>query len=309
MGILDARVKKAIFIIFRDFIMKKNNSSKSSKGIGNTNDSLKKQISPARHWEFTLNNYTEDDISHLEKLDRSIVPIFVGQSEVGDKGTAHLQCTFSYADGEKGRPLNLFKDLLGHARCSFRKVRSIKRIRPYCCKEDRGTDERGWRFMYGWKKPVQLVKMTYAKLRPYQKTIADYFKEPCDPLFSRDIVWIWEPDGNVGKTIMSMYFCDQTQALVVGGKASDIFCGVAKEVAEGRMPSLVIFDIPRSSNGYISYKAIEKIKDGIYYSGKYESGMCRFNRPHVLCMANEPPEIPALSEDRWKVFRYGEGLV
>lgn len=288
------------------------NSSKSSGGIGNTNDapkSKKKQISPAKHWEFTLNNYTEQDIKNIENLDSSIVPIFVGQSEVGDNGTPHLQCTFSYGMGEKGRPLTMFGVLLGHRRCSFRKVRSVKHIRAYCSKAERGADKRGWSYRRGWEKPEALVKMTYSLLRPYQKQIADYFKANADPLFSRDIIWIWEPDGNVGKTIMSMYFTDNRNALVVGGKAQDIFCGVAKEIQEGRMPKIVIFDIPRSSGGYVSYRAIEKVKDGIFYSGKYESGMCRFNRPHVVCFANEPPDEERLSSDRWKVVRYGEPLV
>ena len=289
--------------------MRKTKSSNSSEGVGNTNDppkAKKKQISPARHWEFVLNNYTELDIKRIESLDRSIVPIFVGQTEIGENGTPHLQCTFSYNEGEKARPLKYFKVLLGHARCSFRKVRSLKHIRPYCCKDERGEDKRNWRCMWGWKKPRALVKMTYKKLRPYQKKIADKFKEPADPLFSRDIWWFWEPEGNVGKTIMSMYFCDQRDGLVVSGKAHDIFCGVAKEVAEGRTPELIIFDVPRSSQGYVSYQAIEKIKDGIFYSGKYESGMCRFNRPHVVCFANEPPDEERLSSDRWNVVRYGE---
>lgn len=280
-------------------------------GFGNTRESnnpKKKQISPSRHWEFVLNNYTEEDIKLIESIDSSIVPIFVGQSEIGESGTPHLQCTFSYKEGKKARPQKLFSDLLGHLKCSFRKVRSIKHIRAYCSKEDRGEDKRGWRMIRGWQQPVQLVKMEYHMLNEYQKSIANYFKKPCHPLFSRDIVWIWEPDGNIGKTVTSTYFCDQTAAIVVCGNAKDIFCGVAKEVSEGRMPSLIIFDIPRCSSGYISYKAIEKIKDGLFYSGKYESAMCRFNRPHVLCFANEPPNVEALSNDRWKIFRYGDTI-
>lgn len=288
-------------------------SSKSSAGVGNTKTPAKRQISAARHWGFTLNNYTENDILNLEKIDRSIVPIFVGQSEVGDgtpenpDGTPHLQCTFSYHEGDKRRPIQMFYELLGHKRCSFRSVKP-KLMRPYCCKSDRGKDTRGWSFIYGWKKPRPLVKMTYDLLRPEQKKIVDLFKEPCDPLFSRDIYWIWEAKGGVGKTVLSMYFCDQMDALVLGGKASDIFCGVAKLVADKRTPEIFIFDIPRSSNGYISYRAIEKVKDGLFYSGKYDSDMVRFNRGHVVCFANHPPDMcdTTLSEDRWKIFEYSD---
>jgi len=289
--------------------MKNTNSSSSSKDLGNNrtkSNTKKKQISPARNWEFVVNNYTEEDIKNLEKLDSSIVPVFVAQTEVGEKGTPHIQATFSFAKGKKGRPSSVIKAALGHGRFSARKVKKIENIRNYCIKQDRGDDKRGWRVCRGWKPHRRLVKMTYELLRPYQKLIADKFVDYADPLFSRDIWWFWEPEGNVGKTIMSMYFTDQRGALVVGGNAGDIFCGVARECEAKREPEVVIFDIPRSSRGYVSYKAIEKVKDGIFYSTKYESGMCRFNRPHVICFANELPDEERLSSDRWNIVRYGE---
>lgn len=283
-------------------------SSTSSTGIGNTKQfpkTKKKQISPAKHWEFTLNNYTEQDILKIESSIRSNsspFEVFVGQSE--KETTPHLQCTVSFK--KKGRPLEHFANMLGHRRCSFRKVRDVKATRMYCSKEDRGSDKRNWCLVKGWQRPRGLVTVSYGILNKYQKQIVDYFRKPCHPLFSREIIWVWEPLGNVGKTILSMYFADNARCIVVGGKSNDIFCGVAKEVAEDRAPDIVIFDIPRSCKGYISYKGIEKIKDGIYYSGKYESGMCRYNRPHVLCFANRPPEMgdDIMSEDRWKVIHY-----
>ena len=47
---------------------------------------------------------------------------------------------------------------------------------------------------------------------------------------------------------------------------------------------------------------MEAIKNGCFFSGKYESGMVRFNSPHILVFANEPPERTKLSQDRWCVF-------
>lgn len=74
--------------------MKVPDSSNSSTGNGNTKHSPNtktKQISPAKRWCFTLNNYTDDEIS-------SIVPVFnercrlgLFSKEVGDSGTPHLQ--------------------------------------------------------------------------------------------------------------------------------------------------------------------------------------------------------------------------
>jgi len=281
------------------------NSSKSSGKNGNTRHSSKKQISPAKHWEFVLNNYQQADILSLEKLDSSIVPVIVAQSEIGETGTKHLQVQISFS--KKVRPINIIKGVLGHARCSFRKVRDLHKTRMYCSKED--TYDGHWRYTRGWKRPQELALITYDMLRPYQKSIADFFKVQCDPRFSRDIHWFWEPKGNMGKTILSTFFCDQRDALVLGGKKADCFFGVQKYIqSHGAGPEIVILDVPREIMDYISYSAIEKVKDGLFFSGKYESDMVRFNRPHVLVFANEEPRFDAMSADRWKVHRYGEPL-
>ncbi len=279
-------------------------SSKSSKGVGNTKQPPKRQISAARHWEFTLNNYSNSDISAIEQLDSSIVPIIVGQSEVGDSGTPHLQVTFSYGKNQKGRPLNMLIRAFGHNRASIRKVRNVKNTRNYCHKDD--THDNIWRYARGWSKPVPLATITYDILDEYQKSIADFFKKPADPRFSRDIYWFYEREGNMGKTILSTFFYDQRDACLVGGKASDCFLGVSKylETHDGQGPQIVIIDIPRSSHKYVSYTAIEKIKDGLLFSGKYESKPCRFNRCHVICFGNEEPNYSEMSEDRWKIIEF-----
>lgn len=282
------------------------NSSKSSGKNGNTNHSSKKQISPAKHWEFTLNNYTKADILALEELDRSIVPVIVGQTEVGENGTKHLQVQISFS--KKVRPINILKEELGHARCSLRMVRNLHKTRMYCSKDDTYDDH--WRLARGWKRPQEVALITYDILNDYQKSIADFFKDNCDPRFSRDIWWFWEPTGNVGKTILSTFFCDQRDALIIGGKKADCFYGVQKYILNhhGAGPDLVIIDVPRDTLDYISYSAIEKVKDGLFFSGKFDSDMVRFNRPHVLVFANERPRMCAMSADRWKIMRFGNAL-
>lgn len=285
--------------------MRNKNSSNSSGKVGNTSQPSPKQISPARHWEFTLNNYSEADILTLEKLNSSIVPVLVGQSEIGETGTKHLQVQISFSN--KVRPINILKGELGHARCSFRKCRNLHKTRMYCSKDD--TYDGHWRFARGWKRPHELALITYEILNVYQKSVADFFQKPCDPRFSRDIHWFWEPKGNMGKTILSTFFCDQRDALIIGGKKADCFYGVQKYIANrGGGPTIVIIDVPRETLDYVSYAAIEKVKDGLFFSGKYDSDMVRFNRPHVIVFANERPRVAAMSLDRWKIHRYGEAM-
>lgn len=287
--------------------MKTKNSSKSSGKKGNNSPSSRKQISPSRHWEFVLNNYQEADILALNKLRSSIVPVIVGQSEVGESGTKHLQVQISFS--KKVRPINILKRELGHARCSFRKVRDLHKTRMYCSKDD--TYDGHWRLSRGWKRPKELALITYDILNDYQKSIADFFQKSCDPRFSRDIHWFWEPKGNMGKTILSTFFCDQRDALIIGGKKADCFYGVQKYIINhhGAGPEIVIIDVPRETLDYVSYSAIEKVKDGLFFSGKFDSDMVRFNRPHVIIFANEEPRRSAMSEDRWKIHRYGESMI
>jgi len=68
-------------------------------------------------------------------------------------------------------------------------------------------------------------------------------------------------------------------------------------------PKVVIIDIPRTSESFVSYGGIEKIKDGCFFSGKYESGMVLYDNPHVICFANFPPVSETMSADRWHIVK------
>lgn len=73
---------------------------------------------------------------------------------------------------------------------------------------------------------------------------------------------------------------------------------VCTSVKKGRDPQIVIWDVPRSVEDHISWQAIESVKNGFFYSGKYEGGQCMFDNPHVVIFANIPPPKGHLSEDR-----------
>lgn len=48
-------------------------------------------------------------------------------------------------------------------------------------------------------------------------------------------------------------------------------------------------------------KIIEQIKNGIYFSGKYESQMKYDKPPHVVVFSNTMPDQSKLSADRWNI--------
>jgi hypothetical protein len=60
---------------------------------------------------------------------------------------------------------------------------------------------------------------------------------------------------------------------------------------------LVICDVPRAAGNFVNYGALEQVKNGLFFSSKYESEMAVFNPPHVICFANSKPKEMA----RWRL--------
>ena len=79
---------------------------------------------------------------------------------------------------------------------------------------------------------------------------------------------------------------------------------------DGDTPEFVIYPIPRSyAAEYVSYEAIESVKDMFFYSGKYEGGAICGNCPHVLVFANHPPDTSKMSIDRWNIVQIDENEI
>lgn len=70
---------------------------------------------------------------------------------------------------------------------------------------------------------------------------------------------------------------------------------------KGSWPSIIIYDIPRTQLDYVNYDALEKLKNGMAMSGKYEGGIILMPNPHVVVFANRPPDESKLSSDRWVI--------
>lgn len=264
----------------------------SSKGEGNTITSpspVKRQISPAKLWCFTLNNYTDTDISACSSKFSLVCKCCIFSKEIGESGTPHLQgfCEFKI----KCRPISHgLTERISWRKCKGNKQQNI----DYCSKDGD--------ICYSIGIPKPIVRITSNMLRIDQLKIADMFVNDEHPIHGRKIYWFWESKGGWGKSMLATYMIDQMNATEVSGKGADVLCGVQRLIEEnGECPPIVIYDIPRSVCDYVSYMSIEKLKDGKFFSGKYESGMVRYNRPHIICFANEPPKEELLSKDRWVI--------
>lgn len=265
------------------------NSSISSTEGGNTRLPLaqsKKQISPAKRWCFTLNNYTDMDISSIVPILREETTLSLFSKEVGEGGTPHLQGYLEFKS--KKRPLSVFACC---TRIHFEKAKGNRKQNiEYCCKDAEPY------FSVGLPETLKLITPT----KYWEKNIIEIIKGPIN---NRRIYWFWETKGGIGKSQFTKYLCAKHNALILSGKNADMKYGIVSYMNNnnGIAPKIVIFDIPRSQLEYISYTGLEEVKNGCFFSSKYESQMILFNSPHIIVFANEEPQYDKLSRDRWYV--------
>lgn len=93
--------------------------------------------------------------------------------------------------------------------------------------------------------------------------------------------------------------------VVQGGKGLDILNQLAQRIDETKKkPNLVIIDYPRCIDGCISYNALEQIKNGHFYPGKYKGNVEIIMRsPMLVIFANWLPILDKMSEDKWKIIK------
>lgn len=263
--------------------------------VGNT-----KQPSNCRYWCFTLNNYTKKDISGILSTDSSKIYRFVFQEETGDeseenKGTPHLQGFIDYGLGQKSRPMNYFKKILGHARTHWEQTRNVARSIKYCQKERTRTGET-------FRRRIEPTFTLELDLYDWKRCIVKICKTKPD---DRTIYAIVGSDGLEGKTTFGKWlYMNLERVIVLSGKASDMKNAIIDyEKKRTELPKIIVINIPRSVNQtYISWSGIEEIKDMFFYSGKYEGGMICGANPHVFIFTNNIPDLAKMSTDRWKII-------
>lgn len=251
----------------------------------------------ARCWgPNTWNNWTEEDLASLTMYCEANCEDYAINQEVGVEGTPHLQFCMKFKNAR------MFDSL----KKSFPKVhwersKNWAATKTYCCKSDTAVANTIKKKDHPYKHVTddEFVNENL-ELFDWQERIESLMMSPVD---RRKIMWMWEPDGNRGKTsfVRHLIIKFPREVLFVSGKAADIKYAIVECVKKGFNLKLVIFHCVRSMEQYISYEAIESVKDGIFFSGKFESGMVIFNRPHCLCIANFEPDTTTLSKDRWEI--------
>lgn len=259
-------------------------------GEGNTHSSPLKtkttQVPKRKQHFFTWNNYTESDIGGILDYFNKHAIKYAFQEEIAPSTeTPHLQGMVIFKDEKRSTQWD--PKSKGH----WEKLKDS--TGKYQLKEEsRKPNGRQW--TKGFPKPIKTIENLY----DWQLDILNIYKEEPD---DRKIYWFWEGPGKVGKSAFVKYmvikhgclFCD-------GGKKSDLI----NLVFNNNMDECkcILWDLPRTSEGKISYATLESVKNGLICNTKYETGVKAFNPPHIFVFANFPPDDPSkLSADRWVI--------
>ena len=284
----------------------------------------------AKHWAFTLNNYTDADI--ITELPEGVSYYLAGQ-EVATTGTRHLQGHISLL---KKKRLPFLRKI--HPRAHFSVVKDLSGHINYCKKEATGIIEigtvptekgtrtdieefkravkgglydlnevrEGFSSLYARCPRFCLEYITQHRPKPvipeyalyqWQEDLVKVLDSPVDP---RRIIFRIDITGNAGKSYFADWYCQKYEDAVIlePGKKSDlsyVFSQITKT------PRVVFYDCPRVKIEHMSYEFLESLKNGRMMVSKYESRMYFFERPHVVVFMNDMPCSVSLSADRYDI--------
>lgn len=243
-------------------------------------------VKKSRAWFFT---WDKPDIDFVEQLRSTFGDLeFVFQLECANSGLIHVQGVMRFKNPVSKWP---------NVNCHWERCRNWRSAIKYCSKVSTRIDG-PWTNIKGlkWRDTV-IDPMKGKTLYKWQAEIIDTIKDKPD---DRKVYWYWDPEGNTGKSCLAKHIRMKYSCIVLNGTAKDCFCALKTRLEDNDI-KIVIFDLSRSQKNYVSYQAIEQIKNGMFFSGKYESNDIIMNPPHLIVFANFEPDHEKLSLDRWKI--------
>jgi len=270
------------------------------RGLGNTITKPYDGKKEYRQLFWTWNNYSEDDLKGIKAWFDSRKNLeYIFQQEIGETGTPHLQGCFN---SKSSISFDFLKKKF--PKVHWEPVISWNASIEYCSKS-LTRDPNGQTYS-NFTRKAQIARRAivdyfdHTLCRPWQQKVLDEIKNEC--VNDRKIHWYCDFKGGCGKStlVRHLLITYPGEILCVSGKECDIKFGISEFVKKNDLKVLIL-DLPRTVEDYVSYSAIEQVKNGYFFSTKYESGQCVFNIPHIYVFANFEPKYESFSEDRWDV--------
>lgn len=254
-------------------------------------------------WDFRYNADMFENADELICTLKGIAKHYVFQIEMGDTGYRHYQGRMSLIKRrrkkEKHLLLKLFKEKPPNYLEPTCSPEAFKGEAFYCMKEDTRI-EGPWQDTDEVRVLTKQMKIFNSfELRPYQSQL----KEMAQHFDMRKIDLIFDPNGNIGKSLFSEYleYCGLAEEIPPFRLMDDIF----QWVCTRPIKPCYIVDMPRGMKkdklGDF-YSGIEIIKNGVAYDKRYNAKKIRFDRPRVFVCTNTLPEFSLMSKDRWNVW-------
>lgn len=126
--------------------------------------------------------------------------------------------------------------------------------------------------------------------RPWQGDILRLVEGPAN---DRTIIWVYDEEGNKGKSRLTRHLVFEHEAVLLTGKLADMAYTYNSE-------PIVIFDVPRTAVEHMKhlFTFAEMLKNGMVHSTKYVPRVKYFKPPHVIFFANIPAPEGTWSADR-----------
>ena len=193
---------------------------------------------------FTLNNYSCEEFEKL-KIICDKCDVFIIGKEKGKCGTPHLQ---GYVEFKSGKRLTTLKNYNG--RCHWEKAKGDRLSNyKYCSKE-------GDFICKGFKenRNIKLLKK-YENVvwKEWQQELLNVLEKDCDN--DRVINWVYDFDGNSGKSFLSKYIVLKYNAIIGSGKKNDVFNQIKNwmDLNVDGDPKIIIIDLPRHNKEFLNY--------------------------------------------------------
>ncbi|AXQ65787.1 MAG: putative viral replication protein [Cressdnaviricota sp.] len=286
----------------------------------------------AKNWCFTTNNYNDQHVLRLRSLiEEDNCNYIIFGKEIGEQGTPHLQGYIALA---KRKRLNQVRTLIPDSHLSVAKG-SAAQNHKYCSKEGdfeeygdipssqgkrSDLEEFKTAVKEGTRSKRILVEEHTEVFAKYPRFVSEYLaltqpEPPVDehPLHTwqtildtklngapndREIVFVVDKTGGNGKTWFAKQWIikhEDSQYLEMGKKA-DMAYALNPEI------KVLFVNCTRQQAEYMNYSFLESVKDGMVFSTKYESGVKKMQKCHVVVMMNQDPDRELLSEDRYKII-------